>query len=298
MLLSKILAFFMVLSFILIVVWLFLINVPPSTFLGLSKQRTAPVWLTSLPISHRGLHDGEMIPENSLAAFQNAVEHNFAIELDVQITKDGHAVVFHDTDLERMTGKEGRIQDLNWSDIKHLTLLNTNQKIPLLAQTLEVVSGKVPMLIEIKSSDKENSKVVAEKIYEQVEDYKGSFAIISFNPGVLEWFRKNAPDIYRGQISGAYHTQEEIQNAAGKATAYRNYLANWRSQPEFIVHDQMDMNRFPISFLKKFKTLVIYGVSSKTHLKTGRSYADNIIFENLKDELRAERYKEHPFERS
>lgn len=296
--LSKFLTFFMMLSFMLIVVWLFLINVPPSTFLGFSKQRSAPVWLTSLPISHRGLHDSEMIPENSLAAFQNAVEHNFAIELDVQLTKDGHLVVFHDHDLERMTGKEGRIQDLNLADIKHLTLLNTDQRIPLLSQALETISGKVPMLIEVKVSGENDPKSIAEKVYEQVEDYKGHFAIISFNPLILEWFRKNAPDIYRGQTSGAYDTQEKIQSADGNATAYRNYLANWRSQPEFIVHDHTDMDRFPVSFLKKFKTLIIYGVNSKTHLDTSRSQAHNIIFENLKDELRAERYSGHPFERS
>ena len=102
-------------------------------------------------IAHRGVHDNKKTPENSLEAFQKAIEYNYPIELDVQLTKDNILVVFHDFTLTRMTKNTNYIQDTNYQDIKDLKLLNTNEKIPTLKEVLELVDNKLLIDIEIKN---------------------------------------------------------------------------------------------------------------------------------------------------
>ena len=106
-------------------------------------------WIKETPIAHRGLHTKD-IPENSLSAFENALKNNYAIELDVQFTKDKEVVVFHDENLKRMTNDTRNIEDVNYDELKNLRLGNTNEIIPTLEEVLELVDSKVAILIEIK----------------------------------------------------------------------------------------------------------------------------------------------------
>ena len=135
-------------------------------------------WIVKTPIAHRGLHDKNN-PENSLPAFEKAIEHNFAIETDLQMTKDGVIVVFHDDYLNRMTDAVGDVREKTFDEIKNLTLKNSNQKIPTFDEFLSFVDGKVPLLIEIK--DHKNIGIKEEKIADALKNYKGKFAIQSFN---------------------------------------------------------------------------------------------------------------------
>ena len=135
-------------------------------------------WLVQKRIAHRGLFE-EGKPENSLAAFENAIANNYAIELDVRALKDGTIVVFHDDKLGRMTGLDGYISNCTYEDIKDARLLKTSECIPTLEQVLALVNGRTELLIEIKNMN----KVGFEKdVYKILSTYKGEWAVESFNP--------------------------------------------------------------------------------------------------------------------
>ena len=158
-------------------------------------------WIKETPIAHRGLHTKD-IPENSLSAFENALKNNYAIELDVQFTKDKEVVVFHDENLKRITNDTRNIEDVNYDELKNLRLGNTNEIIPTLEEVLELVDSKVAILIEIK--DCKDYIELSEKTYEILKGYEGNYAIQSFNPFILEWYKNNASEVVRGQLSGTF----------------------------------------------------------------------------------------------
>lgn len=185
------------------------------------------------PIAHRGLHSEDGPPENSLAAFKRAIEKGCSIELDVHLLKDGTLAVFHDDDLFRMTGKEGRLRDLSLSELKELTLKNSNEKIPTFGEVLETVDGKVPLLIELKTGGK--TAELCSSVMEALKDYKGRFCIESFDPRHLWWLRRHRPDIKRGVIS------ENLKNGPVFPLIFMRFLIsalflNFLIAPDFVAY--------------------------------------------------------------
>ena len=150
-------------------------------------------WLYTKKIAHRGLWNDD-IPENSLPAYQNAVDNHYAIEIDLYKTTDGEIVVFHDKTLDRMTGVEGNIYEKTLAELKSLRLFGTENTIPTLSEVLEVVDGKTPLLIEIKDQP---DKTVVEDTIKLLRNYKGDFALQSFNPLYINKVKKLAPEIIR-----------------------------------------------------------------------------------------------------
>jgi glycerophosphoryl diester phosphodiesterase len=159
-------------------------------------------WIKELPIAHRGLHnENNSVYENSLSAFKEAIEHGYAIELDLLLSKDKEVMVFHDLDLERMTGHKKNIEDCDLSELKKLKLKDSSDQIPTLAEVLNFVQGQVPLLIEIKSEEfKGEIEVETCKL---LQNYNGEFAIQSFNPWTVKWFKDNAPEMKRGLLAGS-----------------------------------------------------------------------------------------------
>ena len=154
--------------------------------------------------AHRGLHNKEQgIPENSLAAFRAAVEGGYGAELDIHLLKDGSLAVFHDSDLKRITGKEGRIEDLTAGDLPGYHLLETEETIPLFSDVLEVFSGKTPLIIELKPVDG-NHVQLCQAACDAMEGYEGLWCMESFDPRCVNWLRKHRPDIIRGQLSADF----------------------------------------------------------------------------------------------
>jgi glycerophosphoryl diester phosphodiesterase len=135
--------------------------------------------------AHRGLWDAKN-PENSLAAFRAAVENGFGIELDVQLTKDGELVVFHDVSLSRMTGCDGFVYEKTYEELCALTLGKSNERIPTFREVLALVDGRVPLLVEIKSDHAWRS--VAESAASLLDGYEGAYTVESFHPLVVAWF--------------------------------------------------------------------------------------------------------------
>lgn len=147
--------------------------------------------------AHRGLWD-EQSPENSLSAFEKAVNAGYGIEFDIHKTRDGQVVVFHDDTLVRMCGVEGKIEQKTYEELSQLRLLDSDQKIPLLTEMLALVDGRVPLLVELKGESGDTSLCpVANEILSQ---YKGDYMIESFNPLLVRWYKKNRPDVVRGQL--------------------------------------------------------------------------------------------------
>lgn len=161
----------------------------------------APSWLTERPYAHRGLHDrGTGIPENSLAGFEAAIAGGYGIELDVQETIDGEPVVFHDYDLSRLTNEKGRVSDRSLSAMEQLTLKNSDQRVASLAHVLEVVAGRAPILIEVKTHRWKVGRLEA-AVARVVSAYDGPAAIMSFNIGSMIWFKKHVPELTRGLVA-------------------------------------------------------------------------------------------------
>lgn len=179
--------------FVLAAVYLFCLK--PNV--GRGKQM-AP--FTQTYIAHRGLFDNDTnAVENSIAAFRRAVIAGYGIELDVQLTADNKLVVFHDKSLLRMCGVEIQPSETSYEELKQYSLLKSNEKIPLFSEVLAVVAGRVPMIIEIKPEG--NPARTAEALARSMENYQGDYCIESFHPQALRWYRKNRPEVLRGQLS-------------------------------------------------------------------------------------------------
>ncbi len=235
-------------------------------------------WIVETPIAHRGLHS-KGVPENSLSAFSKAIEKGFAIELDVQLLADKTVVVFHDESLARMTENDGYIKSLNKSDLKALTLKDSKEKIPTLEDVLKLVDGKVPLLVEIKNEHKVGE--LEQAVIDTLKNYKGEFAVQSFNPHSLAYFKEHAPNVLRGQL-GEVTKSSKIGFLARIA---RKRLSNTNiSQPNFISYNVKDL---PNRYVNKHKDLplIAWTVTSKSDYLSVVKKCDNVIFEDFEPEI-------------
>ncbi len=237
-------------------------------------------WLVETPIAHRGFHDKNN-PENSLAAFARAIEKGYAIELDVQLLADETVVVFHDDSLARMTGNDGYIKYLNKEDLKALSLKGTKETIPTLKEVLRFVDGRVPLLIEIKNKYKVGK--LEQKVIDLLKNYKGKYAVQSFNPFSLGYFRQHAPQILRGQLAG-YLKNEKSLSWISKFLLKRMRFNKKVSQPDFIAYEAAAL---PNRFVRKYKNLPLlaWAIKSKEEYLKIVKYCDNIIFEKFDPEI-------------
>lgn len=185
-------------------------------------------------IAHRGLHNAE-IPENSLAAFQNAVEQGYPMELDVQLTRDGVLVVFHDETLLRVCGVDKRLIDCTFQELQMYRLKDSNKKIPRFSDVLNVVNGKTGILIEIKGSS--NWKLATAKLVEELRGYNGLYWVESFHPLALVEFRKRKKGILLGQLSGNMMTDKNCHYNSLVKKILTDMCLNFLSKPDFIAYN-------------------------------------------------------------
>lgn len=148
-------------------------------------------------IAHRGVYDNKLIPENSLKAFQKAIDLNYPIELDVQLTKDNILIVFHDETLKRMTQNNEYIKNIKYDNLKNITLLETTETIPKFKDVLKLINGQVLLDIEIKNTKK--IKETCEILVKELQGYK-NFIIKSFNPKIVRYLKKNYPSLEVGVL--------------------------------------------------------------------------------------------------
>ena len=195
------------------------------------KERKSP--FMGRNFAHRGLHTEDMTgPENSLEAFRQAKDAGYGIELDVRLSKDGEPVVFHDDSLERLCGVEGKVEDKDYAELKELRICGTEEHIPLLGEVLELVDGSVPLIVELKTS--KHNKTLCEKSYDLLSGYKGDYCIECFHPAVVGWFRRNAKEVFRGQLATSCADYGNMKKPL--AFALSRCLANIISRPQFIAY--------------------------------------------------------------
>lgn len=167
-------------------------------------------FITRRPITHRGLHDGNReCWENTLSGFRRAIDLNFSIELDVTLSKDGVAMVFHDKDLKRLTGRDGYVLETLSKDLKTYAIGGTADLIPTLAETLALINGQVPVIIELKGQEPDMDQLV-DAVAHDLKDYQGEAAIMSFDHWLVRRFKDAAPDVPRG-LTAEGLTQEAME---------------------------------------------------------------------------------------
>ena len=183
-------------------------------------------------IAHRGYFDNEGgIPENSLPAFEAAIEKGLAIELDIQLSSDGVAMVFHDADLERVCGKAGKIWEYTAAELKEMKLLGTDETNPTFEETLALIDGRVPLLVEYKMDRVDTAVCAAGQAL--LDNYSGEYMIQCFDPRAVLWYTKNAPQVARGQLAKEYWHEEEYK---GKPlyVVLGYLLTNVATRPDFV----------------------------------------------------------------
>ncbi len=229
-------------------------------------------WLLTKPIAHRGLW-GEIIVENSISAYKNAVINGYPIEIDLYSSIDGKLFSFHDQSLERMTGVKGKIYEKTASELLALSLSGSNEKIPTFDEVLSVVDGKVPLLIELKDQP---NKTYVDNVIERLKSYKGEFAIQSFNPLYIKKVKKLAPNVLRGILGTKTHSKNL---PFIKRKIVQNMLLNFMIKPDFISYSFEDLP------LKKRKAknipIISWTITSQKDYERVKPYAKNIIFENF-----------------
>jgi glycerophosphoryl diester phosphodiesterase len=222
--------------------------------------------LLTTPIAHRGLHS-DTIPENSLTAFRWAVNCKLPIELDVQLLADGQVAVFHDFDLARMTGVQRSVADVTTKEAANLRLLQTDEKLPLFEAVLDLVRGRVPLLVELKSRQFRDGEL-EKSVVEMLAQYKGDYYIQSFHYKSLLWLRKNAPHVSRGQLSSGQ-------------TGVPYYKL---TKPYFVAYALNSLpNRITTRLRESGVPLLVWTISTRNEQIQAGELADNYIFNQSKD---------------
>lgn len=225
--------------------------------------------------AHRGLHDGMYdgpILENSLNAFEAAIAGGYGMECDVQPSDNGNAMVFHDSSLDRLTHASGKIYEQRIDMLRSTALKGDNGTIPTLEELLAMVANRQPILIEIKS-DVQNFAPLCLSVRRALEGYRGKAAIMSFNPAIVRWFRKNAPHVVRGLVI----TEEGTRNLRGRA---KRHSALWLAKPDFLAYDIRDLpSIFAANQRKRGIPVLTWTVRSAAHEQIASAHTDSMIFE-------------------
>ena len=229
--------------------------------------------------AHRGLH-GDGIPENSLAAFEKACEQGFGIELDIQLSKDGEVMVFHDYTLVRMTGKEGKLCDYTAAELKAMSLKDTNQNIPTFAEVLALVDGRVPILVELKGEDL--NAALCPKAAALLRAYKGDYCIESFNPLLIRAMRKELPAVPYGQL---YTNVVKDKKKASPLNILLTLMAfNFLARPDFIAYNHQYRSHFAVKLTTRFYRAArfVWTVREPAHMAQAREMREWSIFEHTR----------------
>ncbi len=228
-------------------------------------------WIEGCTFAHRGLH-GPGIAENSLEAFQAAVEHGYGVELDVQQSLDGQAMVFHDWELDRMTGEHGPFGERTAFELCEISL-NGGGTIPTLANVLEMVAGNVPLLVEVKTRRETDVAALCLAVRKVLDGYSGPLAVIGFDPRVLNWFSRHAPQFPRGLS----FTDDGDRTLTSRI---KRRLSLWHARPDFLTYNIRDLpNQLASGQRRRGMKLVAWTIADPATRRYGLECADALICE-------------------
>jgi glycerophosphoryl diester phosphodiesterase len=256
---------------------------------------------TKVLYAHRGLHDNNSVaPENTMAAFKKAVDAGYGIECDVQLTKDGIPVIFHDFTLARVArypkgrspedgvpnadgsiGVKGKVIEYTFDELQEFHILNSDEKIPKFEDFLKLVQGKVPLIVELKIEREDLS--VCPKVDGLLSGYKGVYCIESFNPLGVFWYRIKRPQVLRGQLSDEFH-REDPKEFRGILYFILTYLLlNFLTKPDFIAFNHKYPNNLSLRLNRRLYggLMAAWTIKSEEQLRQARKNFDIYIFDSF-----------------
>lgn len=250
-----------------------------------------PPIFARVPFAHRALHDvTDGRPENSRAAIRAAIASGYGIEIDVQLSSDGAAMVFHDYDLGRLAQAKGAVRLQSADALRAIPLRGGNEGIPDLAEVLNLIAGQVPLLIELKDQDGAmgpNVGPLERATAQALEGYKGDVAVMSFNPHSVAAMQELCPDIPRGITTSAYRMDEWPLSAA-VCDRLRDIPDYARVGARFISHEFDDLDRPRVAELKQAGAMICcWTVCSIEDEALARRVADTITFDGYRAALPA-----------
>lgn len=232
--------------------------------------------------AHRGLHDNSTdAPENSMPAFAKAVENNYGIELDIQLTKDNEIVVCHDFDLKRVCGADVRIRDITYEELQQYKLYQSDCTVPKLSEVLALVDGKVPLIVEYKSMDFHTE--LFELANEMLNRYQGVYCVESFNPYLVFWYKKNNPSVVRGILSDSYIKEGITVMPRIVCQCLHNLVFNFIIKPNFVAYNQKYYKDWARTICKKLYRLpaVAWTIQGQQDLEARAQDFDIFIFDSF-----------------
>lgn len=231
------------------------------------------------PVAHRGLWTRDGAPENSLGAFQAACQAGYGVELDVQLSADGEAVVFHDDALKRMTGAEGKIADYTAADLAQMRLAGTDEYVPTLLETLAVIGRRAMVHVELKTPHGQVGPL-EQRVHEVLMDHVGPTCVIGFNPYSHAWFADRFPGVLRGLDSYDYKRAPHLVEVQREAFARLEHVAIAR--PHFLA---MHIDMLPDERVAKYRAegmpVVGWTVRDPAQWEAVKDHCDNLIFEGF-----------------
>ncbi len=244
----------------------------------------APDWLTARPVAHRGLHDAARgIVENMPAAAQAAVAGRFAIECDIQLTADGEAIVHHDDALGRLTEGSGRLRDKTLSELKAVRFKATSERMMTLAELCELVAGRVPLVIEVKSHFDGDRRLV-QRMADVLSSYQGPAVGMSFDPDQVVALRELIPSRPRGIVAERYYTEKNWPQASSAQRRDMTHLRHFfRTKPDFVAYYVNELpSAAPFIARNMFGCpLLTWTVRTPEQRARAARYADQMIFEGF-----------------
>ncbi len=245
------------------------------------RKRFGEAWdlLFRPPIAHRGLWSPDGPPENSLSAFQAACAAGYGIELDIQLSADGEAMVFHDDDLERMTGVAGKLGDRTAAELAELRLAGSDEKIPTLLETLAVVGHRAMVHIELKTPYGQVGPL-EQRVHDILIDHSGPVCVIGFNPYSHAWFAERFPGVMRGLDSYSYKKAPHMTEAQRRSFADLEHVSIAR--PHFLALG-LDMLPSPkaAAYREQGMPIVAWTVRRPDQWEAIKDGCDNLIFEGF-----------------
>ena len=221
--------------------------------------------------AHRGLHN-QARPENSMSAFRAALEKGYGIELDVHLLKDGNLAVIHDSTLKRTTGAEGKVEDLTTEELTRYHLNGTSETIPTFRQVLDLYAGRAPLIVELKT-DGSNHAQLCQKASDMLAEYKGPYCVESFDPRCVIWFKRNRPDVIRGQLTENWFRSESTLPWILKFVLYTQ-IENFLCVPDFVAFKYSDRRTVGNFLVRKF-----WGVQGVTWTLKSKNAYDTAVKE-------------------
>ena len=234
--------------------------------------------------AHRGLHDlAQGIPENSRAAFARAIDAGFGSELDVHLLADGSLAVFHDSDLERMTGRDGVIEDLSAARLADYRLGGTEETIPRLHEVLALYDVvKLPLVVELKSY-RGNCDALAARTAAELDRFRVPYVIESFDPRCVLWFKKHRPEVVRGQLAQDFLRGEHSGMGRAADRILTHMAFNALTRPDFVAFRFEDRGCASLRLVKALRRADVFywTIRSRADMETAEAEGAQVIFENF-----------------